>query len=154
MKQKKYPLTILLITAFITVLCSCATGRKTISEYDLFKTLSGTWVNMEYEYKGDMGQPQKIVILPDGRFEIYNKATYDTPSVAGRAIIMERWVDLQGNIWYKSRTESYNAPQYELGKISDSGNTREIIVSGLDLTMEDWKPDNPKKGVYGIYHRL
>ena len=152
MEPRTYILPILLITGFCTMLFSCATERKAISEHDLFKTLSGTWVNTEYEYKGGMGPPQKIVIFPDGRFEFYNEATHDIPSVAGRALIMERWIDSKGDIWYKSRAEVYNTTQYEIGKISDSGNTREIIVSSMDLTMEDWQPDNPIKGIYGIYY--
>jgi hypothetical protein len=153
MKIRNIILVAVIIIAFLSLLGSCATTRKAISEYDLFKTLSGTWVNTEYEYKGGQGPPQKIVFFPDGRFEFYNKATYDTPSIVGRALIMEGWIDSKGNIWYKNRTEVYNASVYEIGKISNSGNTREIIVSGIYLTIEDWNPDNPKKGIYGIYYR-
>jgi beta-lactamase regulating signal transducer with metallopeptidase domain len=142
-RTKDFILIALLISAFIALLGSCATTKKAISTEDLLNALSGTWVNAEYEYKGDSGPHQKIVIYPDGKYEFYGLVSHDTPGGKGTFSIMDRWTDSKGTIWYRCRGRDLclKGTFYEVGKISDSGKYREIIVSASEITIDEW--DSP-----------
>ena len=77
---------------------------------------------------------------------IADRETIDEATIA----ITEKWIDDDGNRWYKVRyyLYSYNSIAVMLCKISDSGETLEFMVS-------DWRfPEfDPNSYEYRIYYR-
>jgi hypothetical protein len=147
------------ILGFISVLTvmvsigSGATTKKAISEKDFFKTWSGTWVNTDYP--GSAWVPQKIICHPDGTLETYSLATLSQRTCLHKITLMEQWADSKGNIWYKAHKKCPalgGIAGYEYGKISDSGNTYELIYRVGSEQIEEWEPDSPLY-TYCIYHR-
>ena len=112
--------------------------------------LYGTWVNTtrpgSNEYK------QKIVMNYWGDWETYKEAT-DEFFDNGTFIIVDRWTDSEGNIWYKEyiREQNYLYPIFELDKISKSGTVWEYLF-GYDgsPTADNMNSKNP---YYRIYYR-
>jgi hypothetical protein len=69
--------------------------------------------------------------------------------------ILEQWVDSKGTIWYRGHYEAfppYAHTGYAMGKISDSGNTQEIIFASESYPIEEWEPDKFEYN-YRIYYR-
>ena len=124
--------------------------------------LYGTWINDEY--KGSTA-PQGInVYKPDGTYEVGRKESASWEKdieisegewhmwVYGTYIIKDKWTTADGNVWYKIVYNFYDADKvYTLMKISDSNNTLEIMVSGLDFPKEIDPNDDPYH--YRIYYR-
>ena len=117
--------TLIFITIFLlTVIFLFADDvKKEISKEEIFKTMSGTWevVSKYFLYK-------KIIWYPDGRTEDY--LTEESIPRKGRFSITESWLDSNGIIWFKAVYIKESGGRFnELGKISDSGNTWELIWS-------------------------
>ena len=142
---------ILILSAFI-FLGSCATTRNTIPKEDFFKSWSGTWVNTDNP--GNIWTPQKIVAHPDGTYDIYALATLSETSHQHRIALLDQWTDSKGNIWYTASLECLSAgiENYEYGKISDSGNTLELLYPPSNDPIEEQEPDNDWYS-YIIYYR-
>ena len=149
MKTRTLISILILVFAVLIIAGSCATTKKAISEEDFFEAWSGTWINKDYG-----GDYQKIITYPDGTFENYGKIPSTKPGTWGKMTIIEKWVDPKGNVWYRSQFENFyfGRKGYEMGKISDSGNTLEIIWAGEDYPIEEWKPDKFEYN-YEIYYR-
>ena len=132
------------------IIGSCATKRKAVSDEDFFEVWSGTWINTDYG--GDLYQ--KMINYPDGTYENYGTVTSTKPGTWGKSIIIDQWLDSKGNVWYRAKWESlyFGTKGYEMGKISDSGNTLEYIWSGKDYLIEKWEPDKLEYN-YRIRHR-
>jgi len=94
-----------------------------------------------------------IVLYPDGRFEIYYDLQQERLVYSGVSEIYESWRDSEGVLWYRSYyQDSVGREGYEFGKISNSGNTFELIQTTNNLIIEEWKID--KVGHYwAIYYR-
>ena len=152
MNTIKINLAIVLGLGVMLILGTCATTKKAISEESFLKTWSGTWVNTDIP--GDEYVPQKIICHPDGTHEIYWVATLSQKSCLHKITLIDQWADSEGNIWYKAHTEClyHGAKGYEYGKISDSGNTYELIYYIGSEPIEEWEPDN-RFYYYCIYHR-
>lgn len=103
----------------------------------------GTWVNTEYYTAA-----QKVVINPDGTWGWAVSANSE-PDTKYTYEIKEKWTDSKGNIWYKVRLESHRGKDYVLVKLSNSGNTREVIWGRFEYPM---KMDS-KNANYRIYYR-
>ena len=113
--------------------------------------LYGTWVNTTYV--NTTGQyAQKIVMSDWGDWEMYTKVT-DTFFITGTFIIVDRWTDSEGNIWYKeyirARHELY--PEFELDSISKSGTVWEYVIGYDGFPTGDSM--NSKNPYYRIYYR-
>jgi hypothetical protein len=71
-----------------------------------------------------------------------------------KGIIIDRWIDSEGTIWYKAHWENiglYKNNAYEMGKMNNSGNTLELLLSFGDNPIEEWEPDNIRY-TYLIYY--
>jgi hypothetical protein len=103
----------------------------------------GTWVNTEYYLMA-----QKVVINPDGTWG-WTMSASDEPVTKYTYELKEKWTDSKGNIWYKVRLQSQRGKDYVLVKLSNSGNTREIVWDSHEYPM---KIDS-KNANYRIYYR-
>lgn len=145
MKTGRLELTGIFVLAVLIVVSSCATKRKAISEEDFIDAWSGTWINKEYS--GAPPHVQKRINYPDGAWEAYPKITSTTRSWWGTSTILDHWIDSKGNIWYKfhwEQREDIDIPRvgFQMGKISNSGNSWEFILSYGPDPLEEWEPDN------------
>jgi len=154
MKRKNFILLCCIVLIAIVMVGSCATRRKAVSQEDFFEVYSGTWINMDYEYTGGTDNPQKLVRHPDGSYEDYALALHDQPRWYGKDTITDIWRDSKGDIWYRGSwaVDTFNAEGYFMGRISDSGNTCETILSSWGEPIEEWAPENIKYRYY-IYYR-
>ena len=137
--------------AVFIIVGSCATKQKAVSDEDFFEVWSGTWVNTDYS--GGLGQ--KIINHPDGTQEEFGMLTSTTTVHKEKITILDQWLDSKGTIWYRGQWEMFppfTSKGYEMGKISDSGNTWEHIWAGEDSPIEEWEPDKFEYN-YLIYYR-
>ena len=143
---------LILILAFAVLICvgSCANRRKAISDEDFIEAWSGTQINTDY------GQsfPQKRIYYSDGRWEEYKQVTNTLKCDWGKAIILDKWLDSKGNVWYRTHWESLylGSKGYGMGKISNSGNTLEAIWASESYPIEEWEPDRFEYN-YMTYYR-
>ena len=153
MKTRTIVSILILVLAVLIIVGSCATGKKaSVTERNLFKELSGTWVNTEYTGKW-LGYEQKLIVYPDGKFEYYLLTTDTNPLRQGYLLtITEVWTDSEGIIWYKATLEEAGGPYYELGKISESGNTWETIGDAINNPTE-WDTSKTRYEYYEIRYR-
>jgi hypothetical protein len=111
--------------------------------------LYGTWVNTTYT---GMSYAQKLVMYDFGAYEWYSKET-DEFFTTGTYIIVDRWTDPEGNIWYKEYIRGKNELYaiFELDRISKAGTVWEYVIAYDDFP----KPDNmnSKNPYYRIYYR-
>jgi hypothetical protein len=145
---------LILVLAVLIIVGSCATGKKaSITERGIFKELSGTWVNTEYLGTWPFYE-QKLIVNSDGKFEFYPLTTDTSPTRQGYFLtITETWTDSEGVIWYKaSRNEGVEGTYYELGKISESGNTWEYIADKFN-NPTDWDTSKTRYEFYEIRYR-
>jgi beta-lactamase regulating signal transducer with metallopeptidase domain len=154
MKISRMAISIVTVLAVIVIVGSCATNKQAISEGEFFKVYSGTWVNTDYVGNTQNVTAQKIVRFCDGTFEYYMDLGRAHPSAYGQQTITAMWTNSKGDVWYKAYLVCYNCgiEWYEYGKITDSGNTLEFIVSGENSPIEKWEPDNIEY-TYSIYYR-
>jgi len=85
--------------------------------------LFGTWVNPEY---GPPGPAPKVVIYAWGLVEWFAGTADRTSSWVGTSIVVEKWIDDQGNTWYKefrrdSRGSPYGGQAFVLDRIGSDG---------------------------------
>jgi hypothetical protein len=151
MKPKNFILACVIIALAIAVLGSCATRRKAISEQEFMSAYTETWINTEYTT--DVAHP-RLVCRADGIMEHHTVATGARHPHKHSYEILDHWVDRDGTIWYKALSvcSTDEHTNYELGKISDSGNTLEYIISVLGTPIEKWEPENDTYK-YRIYYR-
>ena len=126
-------------------------NEASAEEIDIYKKLSGTWINKDYDGVSEYF-PGKYIIKRDGTYDAYTNSS-DTSRISFSEIISidEKWIDSEGNFWYKSTTKSLltHRKNYELGKIHSSGNVWELINLSYDYPNEL----DPNHGKYRIYYR-
>ena len=128
---------LILVLAVLVVIGSCATGKKTyISEKNLYKEVTGTWNNDEYEPPEVEKWPQ-VTVHSDGSFEFYKEHPVLTTTAQrpGQFIsIKEAWTASKGNIWYQAKAYDIANDNtfYEIGKISDAGKVWESVFSNFE----------------------
>ena len=140
MKSRALVSILILVLAVLIITGSCATKRKVISEEDFFEVWSGTWINTDY---GGGSLPQKRINHPDGTEESFGQLTSTMAGGKYKITILDQWLDSKGTIWYRGQWESFpplRSKGYEMGKISDSGNTWEYIWASEDYPIEEWEP--------------
>ncbi len=108
----------------------------------------GSWVNTEYS--GAVTEEQKIVIHPDG-CELYSMAAFEIHGGTDKHIIIDKWTDSEGNIWYKRHFKTNYGPWVDLAKISKDGKTLECMVSFITSRFPTKIDPNHKD--YRIYYR-
>ena len=109
--------------------------------------LYGTWVNMDYKWGRP---PQKLIFKSDGTFESFVNADSKASTWQGTNLIEKKWKDSEGNVWFKIKwSGNWGESGYELAKISNSGNTYELVFSNDEYPKEI----DPKHENYRIYTR-
>jgi hypothetical protein len=112
----------------------------------------GTWVNPDYpKINAKSWFPQKIIIKPSGKYEIYNSKLDLVPASISTFTFSAKRKDSEGNVWYRMiwKFKGAGDPRYEIGKINRLGQTWEFINSWDDYPTEI-DPNNPE---YHIYYR-
>ena len=139
MKPRSLILVTTLVLVFIVVLAGCATGNKAYKK-SFKEEVVGTWINPDYENR--YGHHAKVVIKPDGMYEGYPNAQ-DTEFKFGLLTITDRWIDSEGNIFYKALADNLlGTIKYELWKLSKSGTVFEYVWDNLEYPT-DINPDGP-----------
>jgi hypothetical protein len=120
MKTRTFVSILILVFAVLTIAGSCATRKKAISDEDLSKAYTGTWINEEYQYV--WWRVEKIVLFTDGTWERYPSIDSDYVFCHGKNTILEKWKDSNGNIWHECHWECFTHGNSGHGttKISDS----------------------------------
>ena len=131
-----------LALAFLSLTGNALTEEKTYLPKNN-EEIYGTWVNTEYNLVA-----QKVVMNPGGTWGWALQANAE-PSMKNTYELKEKWTDSEGNIWYKAILESYRGKDYVLVKISNSGNTREVVFDSDEYPTKI----DPKKVNYRIYYR-
>ena len=111
--------------------------ENAISEKEFFEVFSGTWVNEDYSGLL-LYMRQKVVHYPDGRWEEYDLITDDEYYYYGNYTVDVIWVDSNGDIWFKARSEELveGINRFVLGKISKSGTVLEYVSQVSRYPME------------------
>jgi len=136
MKTRTF-LLILMLALIILVICEGYAADKKVTKKD-YKFFSGTWINEEYNSHHFLA---RLVIRRDGTFDGYFRTTDSNKALDGHYVIVEKWTDLEGNIWYKSHTWEgvmvEGKPEfYELAKFSNSGKVWEYLALPGDFPAE------------------
>jgi hypothetical protein len=96
---------------------------------------------------------QKVVFYTDYKWEEYSLVKHDTPQAYGVYTITDTWKDSDGDIWYTGKWgDNLLGKGYCMGKISDSGNTHEMLWNIFSEPIEYWDLDN-KRYYYRIHYR-
>ena len=130
MTTRKLIFAIIATTTICVLLMSCATLKKENDEKD-YGLLYGTWVN---ENNNDVRFIfGKMVRNPDGTFAGYNNDFDPKPLLIGKAIITNKWIDSEGNVWFQEEFyigtyfEGKKISYYYLTRVSNSGRIIEFI---------------------------
>jgi hypothetical protein len=115
------------------IIGSCATRKKVISIEDASEIRSGIWINEAYQWP-------LVIQHPDGRYDWYYDLQQERLAISGISEIYESWRDSEGVLWYRAHYEdSAHHEGYVLGKMSNSDNTLEYIITTNNLEIEEWK---------------
>ena len=152
MKTRRWVSVLILLFSVLMIIGSCATRKKAITDEELSKAYTGTWINEEHERTTN--KRAMIVLFADGTWERYTslKGGYHTK---GENVILDKWKDSKGNIWFTADWENFthHTKGNTMIKISESGNTLEELSTLLiQNKVEEWEPDNPHY-LYRIYYR-
>jgi hypothetical protein len=153
MKNRSCVTVLILVLGVLIIIGNCATTKKAISKEDFYEVFNDTWINTDYT--GFEPRFQKRVHYPNRDWEVYSELSSAKPFYVFNGVIIDQWMDSKGTIWYETQWEvkgSWKAKAYEMGKISNSGNTLEILMSYGEKPIKAWEPDNIRY-IYLIYYR-
>ena len=142
MKTRAFVSILILVLAVLITAGSCATRKIAITDEDLSNAYTGTWINEEYD--DIAGKKPKKVYFPDGTWKRYRNIDSEYFSCEGEDILVDKWKDPNGTIFFESKCEcfSHGNTGYQLAKISDSGNTLELLFTMQERRVEEWDPDS------------
>jgi beta-lactamase regulating signal transducer with metallopeptidase domain len=107
----------------------------------------GTWVNTDYNLKGQFA---KTIINSDGTIKRFNTETDTEPICHGKYAVKNSWHDRKGNTWIKFDYNTTGGMAFHvLSKYSNSGTVWEWVDSEIDYPTEM----SPIAGNYSIYYR-
>ena len=152
MKTRTVVAILILIVAVFIVSGGYATGKKAISEAEFLNVYSGTWINEDYD--GSMWEPQVWVHYSDGTWDMYSNLGDDFKRCVGVDEIIDTWTDSNGNYWGTTKWECTRHlwKAYTMRKISDSGNTHELLWRMGDEPIEEWDVEN-EEYKYFVHYR-
>ena len=136
MKTKTLVSILILVFAVMVISEGFATEKK-VTKRD-YRFFSGTWINEDYDSHRFMA---KFVLRPDGTWDAYNRLSDTGKSFIGYYKIVEKWIDSEGSIWYKthvwwgSMVEGHPS-EYKLDKFSESGKVWEYLGLTGDFPAE------------------
>jgi hypothetical protein len=149
MKSRTLLSILILVLAVLIIAGSCATQKKASYEKGFYiptrdDVIHGIWINMDYS--GDAFQCQKIVMSHWGYYEIYPLVENLTASQTGTFILVDKWIDTEGNTWYKDYVRDASHVMFELDKISNNGTIWEYVYYSQAFPTEDqMSPDGPSQ---------
>ena len=138
-------LALILIITLMAFTADAFAGERAYFAKDK-EELYGTWINMDYLTR----PPQKIVFNSDGTGGVSSQADSNELTWKFKFLITGKWTDSEGNIMYKRHwVGDWGEEGYSLHKISNSGNTLEIVFD------KDKHPNkiDPKHPFYRKYTR-
>ena len=156
MKTRTVASILILVLTVMVIAGSCATGKKAYVAKD-DEELYGAWSNLGYD---ETDAAHMFLFETDGVLQTYKTANTTKKWWNGKYTITDKWIDDEGNIWYKIliteiKLDTISLPDaekyYYLGKISDSGRVFEFSYSGYDYPPEV-NPDSLKYP-YRVYWR-
>ena len=110
------------------------------------EVLFGTWVNTDYNLKGQFA---KNIINSDGTIKRFNTETDTEPICHGMYAVKDSWHDRRGNTWIKFDYNTTGGMTFHvLSKYSNSGTVWEWVDSEIDYPTEM----SPIAGNYSIYY--
>ncbi len=126
MKRKKLVFLGILML-FVAPLVLAEDQKKEISVDEAMKYFCTTWINPAY-YESEFFTGIKIM-NKDGKWEFYSNETSKSPMYIGTYTIEKSWIDKGGNVWLHVIFDEGDAfpKKYALVKISDDGNTLELV---------------------------
>jgi hypothetical protein len=136
-----------LLPISLVLLCIVALGATSRDKYvpKPDEELYGTWTNKQYD---PSWQHQKSVVTAVGE-KRYARATDTVPLEESTLHVDAKWIDTDGNIWYKvygvvtfGPYTGYNWQALE--KISKSGAVRETQLSTASQYDPEWYPTELK----------
>ncbi len=152
--------------AWVLVICLCClvpllavTGSTRSSEVRLDEPFLGSWINPEYE--GPNSLTSRFVIYPDGKQLEYLKIRDIEPVWESMLTVEEKWIDRQGNHWYKvhGTGDRYGHPisivnecggeGYSLVRINAAG----TVLEGVSAQAGYPEEFSEIGGSHGIYYR-
>ena len=149
MKPRTFVIILILVLAVLIISEGFATEKK-VTKRD-YKFVAGTWINEEYNSHPHLA---KFVIRRDGTIDLYYRTSDTEKAGTGHIVIIKKWTDPEGNIWYKSHTwegvmVEGKPRHYELDKFSNSGKVWEYIAlpGGFPTELDE------NKFQYHIYYR-
>ena len=99
--------------------------KKEIPVDEAMKYFCITWINPayneSYSYTGIK------IMNKDGTFEFYQNDTSEDPAWSGEYKIEKSWIDKDGSVWLHVIFDEGFVKKYALAKISDDGNTLEVV---------------------------
>ena len=99
MQTRKIVSILILVLTVMIISEGYATDKKvTKKDYRFF---SGTWVNEEYNSRIFN---TKYLIRRDGTFDSYNRTSDTGKHGSSHYVIVDKWTDSEGNIWFKMYT--------------------------------------------------
>jgi hypothetical protein len=122
--------------------------KKSITDEELIEAYTGTWIlNPEW----GVYKPKRI--LYPGKWVDYATIESKKPYCYGDIELMQKWTNSKGDIFFEYKFEcNHGTTGYELVRISDSGNTMELLYTKGEKRVEEWDPDNLHY-TYLIYYR-
>jgi hypothetical protein len=154
MKSKTLLFILIFLVVVLTSVGSFADDKEKFGFYvpKQNEEIYGIWVNKDYTTV-QFRYPQKIEILFWGYWEEYDKVTDDTSIIQGTITLVDRWIDSDGNICYKTYW-MFGESKYDdfyLYKISKDRSTMESIYNSYKWPIEaDMNKDSPN---YRMYYR-
>ena len=149
MKNRTLVSILIIIMAVLIIAGSCDTQKKSTNEKGFYiptrdDVIHGIWINMDYS--GDSFQSQKIVMSHWGHWEIYPLVGNLTAVHTGTFILVDKWIDTEGNTWYKDYVRDSWHVMFELDKISNNGTIWEYVYYDFPyLTKDQMSPDDPSQ---------
>jgi hypothetical protein len=127
MKARNIITEVMLVLCLWVVLTGCVTVKKAYvpSEDEEFY---GVWYNAEND--------EVVFYKPDGTFEDYFWRS-ELPRWYGTFTIKDKWVDREGNIWYRTVVENQvGVTRYMLNRIDHSGRVLENVFYSNDYPVD------------------
>jgi hypothetical protein len=149
MKSRVQVAILIPVIAVLIITGICATQKKASYGKGFYiptrdDVIHGIWINMDYS--GDSFQYQKIVMSHWGHYEIYTLAKNLKASYIGTFILVDKWIDTEGNTWYNDYVRNATRVMFELDKISNNGTIWEYVYYEQAFPTEDqMSPDSPSR---------
>ncbi len=153
MKKKTIACALVFLLAVLACMNSFGDDKEKFGFYvpKPFEEICGTWINTTYS---PTYYAQKFILYDWGFWEAWDNAASTSPSTyPGTYILVAKWTDTEGNIWYKEYVRERHGmnPTFELDKISKDGTVWEFVFAYNDFPKADAM--NPKNPYYRIYYR-